>query len=220
VDTTHLEAVLGTVGRPSWRGRLHLFALCAAVPAMAALVVSADGTRIRVGVVVYAVGVCSMLAVSTTYHRWVHTRRARMAWQRADHATIFAAIAGTFTAICLACMTGGWVVATLIAVWTAAILGASLKATGRRRPCRIAAGLYLVIGWAGLLLVPAIWATGGWLTLVLLLAGGVAYTVGAIAFAFRWPTLRPATFSYHEVWHAWTVAAAALHLGAVWTVAS
>jgi hemolysin III len=187
---------------------------------MVALAVTANGTKARIGVIVYAVGVCSMLAVSTTYHRWVHTHRARAAWQRADHATIFAAIAGTFTAVCLACMTGRWVVATLVAVWTAAIVGASLKATGRRRLCRIAAALYIVIGWAGLLLVPAILATGGWVTVGLLLAGGVAYTIGAIAFGLKWPTLRPATFSYHEVWHAWTVTAAALHLAAVWTVTS
>lgn len=129
------------------------------------LAIEANGARARAGVIVYAVGLCAMLAVSTTYHRWVHTLRARAAWRRADHATIFAAIAGTFSAVALA------------------ILGTAAA-------------------------------------IALLLAGGAAYTVGAVGFGRRWPTLRPATFSYHEVWHAFTIVAAALHLAAVWTVAA
>ena len=52
----------------------------------------------------------------------------------------------------------------------------------------------------------------------LLVAGGVIYTVGAIGFACRWPTLRPSVFSYHEVWHLCTLAAAATHVAAVWLV--
>ena len=55
---------------------------------------------------------------------------------------------------------------------------------------------------------------------VLLLLGGVIYTIGALGFARRWPTLKPSVFSYHEVWHLCTLTAAAAHLAAVWIVAA
>jgi len=80
--------------------------------------------------------------------------------------------------------------------------------------------MYVGMGWGALVLVPAVWQRRGPLAAGLLIAGGVMYTVGAAAFRRQWPTLRPATFSYHEVWHAFTIAAAGLHLAAVWTLAT
>lgn len=80
--------------------------------------------------------------------------------------------------------------------------------------------MYIAVGWAGLALVPAVWHRGGPLTVGLLVAGGVVYTVGAAGFGRQWPTLRPATFSYHEVWHALTIAAAGLHFAAISTLAA
>ncbi len=93
------DAPLGTAERPSWRGRLHLFALVTALPLVVLLAVGSDGARARAGVIVYGVGLCATFAVSTTYHRWVHTVRMRAVWRRLDHATIYAAIAGTCSAV-------------------------------------------------------------------------------------------------------------------------
>src|SRR5262245_5224004 len=95
------DAPLGTAARPLWRGRLHVFGFAAAVPGFVLLLATASTARARISVVVYAAGLCSMFLTSATYHRWVHTLRARQIWRRADHATIFAAIAGSFTPICL-----------------------------------------------------------------------------------------------------------------------
>jgi hemolysin III len=52
------------------------------------------------------------------------------------------------------------------------------------------------------------------------IAGGIAYLVGAACFATRWPTLRPTMFSYHEVWHAFTLIAAAAQFVAMWMLAT
>ena len=79
--------------------------------------------------------------------------------------------------------------------------------------------MYIANGWAGVLLVPALIHDGGALPTFLLVFGGVVYTLGAVGFAFHWPTLRPNVFSYHEVWHLCTVTAAAAHLALVWIVA-
>jgi hemolysin III len=218
IDASALDAPLGSASRPTWRGLLHLIALLAAIPLLVALSVVSNGARMRAAVIVYAVGLCSMLTASTVYHRWVHSLRARAIWRRADHAMIFAAIAGTFTALALSTHDTGPAIAMLIAIWAAAATGAVVKLTQFHRADRIGSVMYVAMGWAGLLLVPALWHRHELLAVVLLVAGGVMYTVGALAFRRQWPKLRPATFSYHEVWHAFTITAAGLHLAAVWTV--
>jgi len=193
-------------------------ALLVAIPLLVALTIASNGARTRAAVIVYAAGLCSMLAVSTVYHRCVHSLRARAIWRRADHAMIFAAIAGTFTALALTTLGTGAAIAMLIAIWAAAAIGAVVKLTRFDRADRIGGVMYVAMGWAALLLVPAVWHQRGPLAVGLMVAGGVMYTVGAAAFRRQWPTLRPTTFSYHEVWHAFTIAAAGLHLAAVWTL--
>jgi hemolysin III len=214
----HLDVPLGSPSRPSWRGRLHLLALVAVTPALVLLAVDAHGARARAGVIVYAAGLCSMLAASTTYHRWVHTVRSRSIWRRVDHAVIYAAIAGTFTPICLTLLGTGWAIAVLVTVWAAAATGAALKLSAWRHADRIGTALYIAIGWAGVVVTPVLLADRGVLPLVLLFAGGVIFTVGAVGFGRQWPRLRPSVFSYHEVWHAMTIAAAGSQLVAIWIV--
>jgi hemolysin III len=219
IDVT-LDVPLGTPARPLWRGLLHQWALFTAVPLMVLLAVLADGTKARVAVIVYAFGLCSMFAASTTYHRWVHTLRARSIWQRTDHAMIYAAIAGSFTPVCVLAMPNPWGVALLVFIWTGAVVGAVLKLAVWHRARIIGAVLYMALSWIGVTAVPFLYNRYGALPVVLLLAGGLAYTVGAIGFARQWPRLSPAVFSYHEVWHVFTIVAAALQWGAVWTIAT
>jgi len=219
-DPGALDAPLGSPSRPTWRGLLHTLALLTAIPLLVALSIVSNGARTRAAVIVYACGLCSMLTASSVYHRWVHSIRGRAVWRRADHAAIFAAIAGTFTALGLSTLGTGAAIAMLIAIWAAAVTGAVVKLTRFHHADRIGAVMYVAMGWAGLVLVPAVWQQRGAVAVGLLIAGGVLYTVGAAAFRRQWPTLRPTTFSYHEVWHAFTIAAAGLHLAAVWTVAT
>jgi len=212
------DAPLGTAARPHWRGRLHVFAFLAALPLLAAMTVLADGRRARFAVVVYAAGLCSMFLVSATYHRWVHTLHARALWRRADHATIYAAIAGTFTPICLIGAPHGIGPAVLVLMWTGAFIGMSMKILGWRH-ARIAGGiLYIGLGWAGMIVMPQLWQHAGAWPSLLIMIGGAFYTIGAIWFHRQWPKLRPAVFSYHEIWHACTVVAAFAHLAAVWLI--
>jgi hemolysin III len=215
-----LDVPLGTPSRPSWRGRLHLIALWPAIPLIVLLAIVSDSARTRAAVIVYGVGLCSMLAVSAIYHRHVHTVRARAAWRRADHATIFAAIAGTFTALALTSLNTGPAIAMLVVIWIAAAVGALFKVASFHRANRFGALMYIVLGWSGLALVPAVWHHGGAPAVGLLLGGGVMYTIGAVGFTRHWPTLRPSSFSYHEVWHLFTIAAAGLHFAAVYTLAT
>lgn len=215
-----LDVPLGTPTRPRWRGLLHQWTLVVAVPAMIALAILADGAEARAAVIIYAVGLCSMLTASTTYHRWVHTLRARALWQRTDHAMIYAAIAGSFTPIALLAMPPTWGIPLLVLVWAGALTGAMLKALLFHRS-QVATGvLYMALSWLGVVAIPFLWRREGAWPVILLAFGGVAYTVGAIGFRRQWPRLSPAVFSYHEVWHVFTVVAAAAQFGAVWIVAT
>ncbi|MGB0112860.1 MAG: hemolysin III family protein, partial [Ilumatobacteraceae bacterium] len=165
-----LDVALGSPGRPSWRGRLHLIALLSAIPVLIVLAIESSGARARAAVIMYAIGLCAMLAVSTTYHRWVHTIRARSAWRRADHATIFAAIAGTFAALALICLGTGPAIATLILVWGAATASAVVKIFWFDRAHRFGSAMYIGLGWAGIAIAPALWQRGGVPTVALVLA--------------------------------------------------
>lgn len=214
------DVPLGCHERPSWRGRLHAMALIVALPLLVALAIVANGPRARVGVIVYAAGLCTMFAVSATYHRWVHTLRARALWRRADHAAIYAAIAGSFTPVCLLAVPDRWSLPLVAFVWTGALFGAGIKIAGWRYANGVGGALYIGLGWVGVAAIPAVWQRDGVWPAVLLIIGGLLYTGGAFGFARRWPRRLSAAFSYHEVWHGFTVAAAAAHMAAVWQVAS
>jgi hemolysin III len=211
---------LGCDGRPSWRGRVHMLGLFVAIPALALLIVLADGVRAKVGTSIYGAGVCAMFAASTTYHRWVNNLRSRAAWRRADHAMIFAAIAGSATPVVLIVMPSAWGIVLLAVVWAVAAVGAIFKFGPWRRGDTVGSALYAAVSGLAALALPALWIRGGVLPAVLYLVSGALYIFGARWFSKTWPRLRPAVFSYHEVWHVFTVAAAAAHFAAVWAIAT
>lgn len=207
---------LGHVDRPSWRGRIHVIGLVAAIPAVSALVlVSNVSAGLRIALVVYAVGLCTMLGASATYHRWVHELRARCVWRRIDHAAIFAAIAGSSTPILVAALPGASGLVLIGVVWTAALIGAGLKLSRWEGGDRAGMAMYAVTIALSAVAVPWLWVRQGVGPAALVVVGGVVYLVGAAGFAKRWPTLRPAVFSFHEVWHVFTVVAAVTQFAAI-----
>jgi hemolysin III len=210
----------GSVSRPSWRGRVHLIGLCLAAPSLTLLILFADSTRARIGAAVYAVGLCSMLAVSVTYHRWVHDLRARAVWRRADHAMIFAAIAGSTTPIVLIAMPDANGIALISVVWAMSLLGAAFKIGHWHHGDVIGSVFYAAVSLVTVLSLPALWRNDGVGPAMCFIAAGLLYIVGAIWFASRRPRLRPTVFSYHEVWHVFTLLAATAHFAAVWAIAT
>jgi hemolysin III len=214
VDDGH-DVPLGHDRRPFWRGRVHLFALWLALPAMAVLVGAAGSPHARIGCAIYALGLCSMFAVSTAYHRWVHGLRARAAWRRADHATIFAAIAGSATPLALVTMAPRTGLALVIVLWATALPGVLLKLGHWHHGDVAGTVLYFVLSAECIVLLPALHRAEGALPVALCFASGGIYIVGAILFGLKRPALRPGVFGFHEFWHLMTVIAAATHFVAV-----
>jgi len=204
--------------RPLLRGWLHLICFVLAVPTAALVIALADGLRARLGAAVYAVGLVALFGVSGLYHRvrWSPAWRQRM--QRLDHATIFVMIAGSYTPLCLLALKG-WVAASmLVLAWAGAGLGAALAWSSHLRASKIRSALYIVLGWAAVASAPQLLSHLSTAEIVLVVIGGVLFTVGAVFLFTRWPDPLPRIFGYHEVWHTLVVAAVVCHLVAIGSV--
>jgi hemolysin III len=99
----------------------------------------------------------------------------------------------------------------LAVVWAGAGVGILRALLWPKAPRALATGLYLLLGWAALPLVPAMYRSLGPVPLALLAAGGLLYSVGAVIYATRRPDPFPRVFGYHEIFHALVIAAAGLH---------
>jgi hemolysin III len=190
------------------------------VAAGATLVALAEGARARLACLVYASALAAMFGASALYHRapW-HSVRARAWARRVDHSTIFLFIAGTYTPFALLELSGAVPAILLATVWGAAALGVVLNVTWIDAPKWVTAPVYLLVGWVGVIALPQLFPELGVATVVLLLVGGALYTLGALAYATRWPDPFPATFGFHEVFHVLVVVAAATQFVAVSFVA-
>ena len=194
--------------RPRLRGRLHLVAALASVLGLVVLLRVADTGLAHAAAWVYGIAAVLLYLSSGVYHVFTQSPRAMQVMQRVDHSMIYVLIAGTFTPFGLLVLDGGWRWTSLIVMWSGALLGVVLTITAFHRYRKLVAALYIVLGWAGLLLLPPLVDRPALLAMVVV--GGSLYTVGAVLFALRWPVLSPRWFGYHEVWHALGVAAGAV----------
>lgn len=209
----HLDVL--TAERPAWRGRLHSWAFFASIPAGVLLVLAASGTAPRIAAAVYVGTLLVAFGTSASYHRLATSVRARRIMQRFDHAAIYLLITGTYVPMCVVALPPGWGLPLLIAVSTGAIVGVALKLFAFGRVPWLGYVLYPALGWAAVIAAPVLlthltpWQLG------LIVAGGLAYTIGIPVLAARRPDPWPRVFGYHEVWHGFTVVAAVLHFAAV-----
>jgi hemolysin III len=200
--------------KPLLRGVSHEVAAAFALAGGVALVRSAPGTHAALAAGVYGAALTALFGVSALYHRPRWGERARLVMRRLDHAAIFLLIAGTYTPFCLLLPAGGGR-ALLAFVWAGAGAGMLLSVLWPLAPKWLMAVLCVALGWAVVPVLPALRAAIGEGGLGLLLAGGLAYTLGAIVYATRRPDPSPRVFGYHEVFHALVVVAAVCHYVAV-----
>lgn len=203
--------------RPRLRGWLHFWAFVVSIGAGVALVTLAAivGTRAAVGTAVYAVTVSGLFGVSALYHRREWGGRGRALMKRLDHSMIFVFIAGTYTPFALLGMPRALGEVILTVVWAGALSGIVIRQAWIRAPRWVTVPPYIALGWVAIFVLPQLLRHVGVASFVLLLAGGVVYTLGAIVYATRRPDPAPDTFGYHEVFHACTILAATCHYVAV-----
>ena len=201
--------------KPLFRGVAHRAAFIASLTLAPIMVVRAPGIVPRFVTALYCLSIVALFGVSALYHRVDWGPRGRSVMQRLDHATIFVAIAATYTPVAAFALSPWAARLVLSLVWGGALIGTWVRLRFTDAPTPVVALPYLVVGWCLMAVVADAWHHLGVAGFLLLLVGGLAYTAGALVFAFQRPDPWPATFGFHEVFHVLTVAGAALHYVAI-----
>lgn len=170
---------------------------------------SAPGTEIG-AVVVYVIGLLSMLGLSMAYNLWPVSPR-KWLLRRFDHSSIYLLIAGTYTPFIWQMESGIVPTALFTFVWLIAAAGIALKLFWPGRFDRLSIACYLLLGWSGILAYESVAAAVRPMTLWMIVIGGVLYSIGVVFHV--WERLR-----FHRViWHSFVVTAALFHYVAVLT---
>lgn len=194
-------------------GVVHAIGIAAGVIGAVVLIVIAALHHSYIEIIavsIYAAGMILMFSLSALYNL-ARKSRYREYFQRLDHSGIFLMIAGTYTPFTTLMLKGNWAVALTALVWSVALIGVLIKLLWPKRLEGVTTGLYIALGWAGIIALEPILASVGVAALVLLGVGGVLYMVGVIF--HLWERLP----YQNAIWHSFVLAAAGTHYGAVLT---
>ncbi|HXL78331.1 MAG TPA: hemolysin III family protein [Candidatus Eisenbacteria bacterium] len=188
--------------RPLLRGWSHGIAALVSVAGLVALIVITRHDPAKLAsMAIYGTGLVLLFSVSATYHIFNWPPRVKDWLRRADHATIFVFIAATYTPLVFNILGGWWRIGVLIAIWVCALAGVVGAAPFLRIPRVALASIYLAMGWLSVVALVPLTAALGWAAALLMALGGLQYSLGAAAYAFRRPRLWPRVFGYHELFH-------------------
>ena len=203
---------------PRLRGVSHAFAFVVTIAAAVVGIVLAPSGRATVAFVIYGAGLMALFGGSALYHRWWGPPRWKPILQRIDHSTIFVFIAASYTPVALLVLHDplAWIV--LVLAWAGALAGITFSLGWIQAPRSAIAASYVTLGWLAVITIPQLIQELPVAPLVLLAAGGAMYTWGAIIYARQRPDPWPATFGYHEVFHALVVAAVLCHYALIWSL--
>jgi hemolysin III len=195
--------------KPRMRGWVHLICFEIALVIGTLTIADAHGARETSVAAIYAAAVAGLFGASALYHRGKWGPLASRRLQRLDHLMIILLIAGTATPAVVMSMHGTAQIAELALLGTFAAATATVRLLWMNAPEKIVGVLYIGLGWVAGAAVPAVWIHNGTAPGVLLLVGGLLYTLGAVMYHRRRPDPRPAVFGYHEVFHTFVSLAAA-----------
>jgi hemolysin III len=202
--------------KPRLRGVSHEWAFFVSLILGAALIVAAETPQATLAVAIYAASLSALLGTSALYHRVDWKRPDVRRWmRRLDHSMIFFLIAGTYTPFALLVLNGPLADAILAVVWAGALIGAIVEMIWIEHPKWVAALVYVSLGSVAAVAFPGMWQEMGVGGTLLVAAGGLLYTVGAVVYATQRPNPNPRVFGYHEIFHALVILAAAAHFAAV-----
>jgi hemolysin III len=201
--------------KPRLRGVLHQYAFFVSLASGTLLVLLAATTKAAVAVAIYAASTSALFGTSALYHRVTWTPPARHRMRRLDHAMIFLLIAGTYTPVGLLVLQGTLATVVLAVVWGGAVAGIALELAWARAPRWLGGTVYLALGWVAVAAMPQLFARLGVAGGLLIVGGGLVYSVGAAVYALRRPDPVPAVFGYHEVFHLLVITGVAAHFLAI-----
>ncbi|MEU1615766.1 hemolysin III family protein [Streptomyces sp. NPDC008238] len=197
--------------KPKLRGWLHAGMFPAVLVAGVVLTAFAESTRGRIACAVFTLTACALFGVSALYHRGDWGPRASAVLRRLDHANIFLIIAGTYTPFTLLLLPDGKQEILLWLVWAGALAGIAFRVFWVGAPRWLYTPCYIALGWAAVFFLPDFLQHGGIAVLVLIVVGGLLYSIGAVVYGTKRPNPSPRFFGFHEVFHSFTLAAFIVH---------
>ena len=201
---------------PGFREPVSCFTHLLAAPVFAVLgyflIRRGRGSRCRTtSLAIMALSSVFLLSMSAVYHL-LGPGTGRYVMRQLDVAGVFVLIAGTVTPVHAILFRGFNRWAPLLLVWSAAATGITLRSIfSESLAPGIGTAIFLLLGWGGLISCILLWRRYGFAFVKPLLAGGVAYTLGAIILGLHWPTLIPGIVGPHELWHVAVIAGLGLH---------
>ncbi|KXL53199.1 hemolysin-III related [Anaerotignum neopropionicum] len=164
------------------------------------------------GFAVFGISLLLLYGASTIYHTLKLSQTKVNILRRIDHMMIFILIAGTYTPICLVSLHGKWGWTLLVLIWAFALAGILLKIFWMDAPRWLSTLIYVVMGWLAVVVFVPLEKAISWHGVGLLLAGGIAYTLGAVIYALKKPNITFENFGFHEIFHVFVMIGSSIHI--------
>ena len=189
----------------------HGIGVLLSIAGLVYLVIVAEGALATVAMVLYGSSLVTLYGASTLYHALPLGDRGVRVMRQLDHSAIYLLIAGTYSPVCLVAAPPVWGWSLFGVVWGLALVGIILRNTVRSIPRWLYTSIYVAMGWTALVAVKPLLDAFTVDALLWLVAGGVAYTLGAVLYATKWPDLLPRHVGFHGIWHLFVLAGSVFH---------
>jgi len=196
--------------KPSWRGWIHTGVLPLVIAGGIVLIVLANGGVAKAAAAIFFASSLLLFGISALYHRFNWKPKTYLLLKRIDHANIFVLIAGSYTPITLLALSKEKAVPLIIVIWSTAILGILFRVFWVGAPRWLIVAIYIGMGWAAFVYVVDFMNANAPM-MILILSGGLAYTLGGVVYALKKPNPIPGVFGFHEIFHSLTVLAFMSH---------
>ena len=191
----------------------HFIGFLAVIPVSIGLLDLAETKLEMISFLVFGISMMLLYGASTIYHTLKLSADKTMLLRRIDHMMIFILIAGTYTPVCLITLAGKFGTILLSAIWLIATAGVFMKIFWMSAPRWLSTSIYVIMGWLSITAFVPLMKTVGWGGFGTLLAGGIAYTVGALIYALKKPNLAILkSFGFHEIFHVFVMIGSAFHV--------
>ena len=193
----------------------------ALIPVMAAgtivlMILAGKNFSLQIVSLVYGLSAIALFTASFLYHSRKRYPDEKSIWRRLDHSAIYILIAGTYTPMCFLYLDGWMMKGILIAQWSLVLTGISISFLSNA-PRVLTTAIYLLMGWVVVIPFKALIEAMPTAIIVLLVAGGMSYTLGAIIYALKKPNPLPPYMGFHEIFHIFVMAGAGFHLAMIIT---
>lgn len=192
--------------RPLFRGWIHLITTPLALAATIVLVCLSPSGAPKWASLVFLSCSLILFGVSAFYHRFEWGPRWFGLMRKWDHSNVFLLIAGSYTPLIVTLLSPADARTLGLIVWGGACAGILMYWFWPTAPRTLHVGIYILLGWAALWYLQPLYQAGGAVLIWLLVAGGIAYSIGALMYAFKWPGRNAKYFGFHELFHLMTVA--------------